>query len=144
VARQGKSAAAPPVDASAFDGPMTPLLHRLQGDWSASELNRNGTPMPDEWLAFGSRTTTGNETKVAFGGQTMAHAKMRFDERTLPVQVDYLNLAGAQKGTVSLGLIEWIDDDVRFTIATPGQPRPVDFTPGPERTVSRWRKRRVS
>jgi uncharacterized protein (TIGR03067 family) len=127
------------IDPSAFDVEMTPLLRRLQGEWAAIELNRNGTPMQNEWLAFGGRTTIGNDTKVVFGGQTMVHAKMRFDEATSPIQVDYLNLAGAQKGGISLGIMEWVDDDVRFAIATPGQPRPADFSPGPERTVSRWR-----
>lgn len=128
-----------PVDPSAFDIEMTPLLRRLQGEWIAVELNVNGSPMQKEWLAFGARTTKGNETKVVFGGQTMVHAKMRFDEGPSPVQVDYLNLAGAQKGAVSLGIIAWVDEDVRFAIATPGQPRPTDFNPGPGRTLSRWR-----
>ena len=48
--------------------------------------------MPDQWLAFGSRTSTGNEVKVVFGGQAMVHAKMRIDERVTPMAVDYLNL----------------------------------------------------
>lgn len=131
-------------DAAGFDAPMTPLLTRLQGDWAALELNRDGTQMPDEWLAFGSRVTTGNETKVVFGGQVMAHAKMRFDQTATPMTVDYLNLAGAGKGKISLGLFDWAgpgNDEARFTIATPGLPRPTDFAPGTGRTVSRWRRR---
>lgn len=129
------------VDATGFDGPMTPLLQRLQGDWAAVDLDRDGTGMPAEWLAFGSRVTTGNETKVVFGGQVMVHAKMRFDDRTTPISVDYLNLAGAANGQVSLGLLEWMGDDARFVIAAPGLPRPGDFAPGKGRTVSRWRRR---
>jgi uncharacterized protein (TIGR03067 family) len=86
---------------------MTPLMKQLQGDWLAVELNRDGTEMPAEWLSFGSRVTTGNETKVVFGGQVMVHAKMRFDQTSTPMSVDYLNLAGAAKGKVSLGLFEW-------------------------------------
>jgi len=134
-------AAAPSVDPAAFDGPMTPLTTRLQGEWLAVELNRDGTPMPDQWLAFGSRVTTGNETKVVFGGQVMVHARMRFDETTTPMSVDYLNLAGAAKGKISLGVFEWMGDEARFAIAVPGRPRPVDFAPGKDRTVSRWRRR---
>jgi uncharacterized protein (TIGR03067 family) len=129
------------VDTAAFDTPMTPLLTRLQGDWVAVDLNRDGTEMPNEWLAFGSRVTTGNDTKVVFGGQVMVHAKMRFDDTTTPIAVDYLNLAGAANGKVSLGLLEWVGDQARFAIAVPGLPRPVDFAPGKGRTVSRWRRR---
>ena len=131
-------------DTTAFDGPMTPLMKQLQGDWSAVELNRDGTEMPAEWLSFGSRVTTGNETKVVFGGQVMVHAKMRFDQTSTPMSVDYLNLAGAAKGKVSLGLFEWTGpqrDDARFSIAVPGQPRPADFSSSKGRTVSRWRRR---
>ena len=121
---------------------MTPLLRRLEGEWAAVDLNRDGTQMPAEWLAFGSRTTVGNDTKVVFGGQVMVHAKMRIDENATPTSVDYLNLAGGAKGRVSLGLLEWIGDEVRFVIAAPGQPRPTDFTAGPHRTLSRWRRKR--
>ena len=130
-----------PVDASSFDVPITPLLERLQGEWAAVELDRDGQPMPADWLAFGSRTTTGNETKVVFGGQTMVHAKMRIDEASTPMAVDYLNLEGGHKGRVSLGIMDWVGDEVRFVIAVPDQPRPTEFTPGRGRTLSRWRRK---
>lgn len=142
VAPEAQDAAT--ADVTAFDVGMTPLLTRLQGEWSAVELNRDGTPMPDEWLAFGSRVTVGYETKVVFGGQVMVHARMRFDETVATTAVDYLNLAGAGKGKVSLGLFEWVgsaQDEALFTIAGPGLPRPADFSPGKGRTVSRWRRR---
>ena len=131
------------VDAADFDVPMTPLLERLEGDWSAVELVRDGITMPAEWLSFGLRTATGNEVKVGFGGQVMVHAKVRIDERVTPMAVDYLNLGGGAKGKVSRGIMDWIGDDSRFLIASPGQPRPADFSaaPGRGQTFSRWRKR---
>jgi hypothetical protein len=97
--------------------------------------------MPADWLALGSRTTSGNETKVVFGGQLMVHAKVRIDEETTPMAVDYLNLAGGHTGRVSLGIMDWTGDEAYFVIAVPGQPRPVDFTPGRGRTLSRWRRK---
>src|SRR6185295_4375370 len=45
-----------PVDPSTFDVPMTPLLRRLEGQWSAVELAMDGQSMPAEWLSYGSRT----------------------------------------------------------------------------------------
>jgi uncharacterized protein (TIGR03067 family) len=129
-------------DPSTFDLPMTPLLRRLEGDWVPVELVKDGKPLPAGWLAFGSRTATGNEVKVVFGGQTMVHAKVRVDERATPMAVDYLNLAGAQAGTVSHGIMEWVGDEVRFLMAGPGEPRPADFsTVSPDATRSRWRRR---
>jgi uncharacterized protein (TIGR03067 family) len=129
-----------PIDAAAFELHMTPLLQRLQGEWSAVELVADGKATPDEWLAFGSRTMTGNELKVVFGGQTMVHAKVHIDETTTPIAIDYLNLSGKPKGTITRGIMEWIDDEVRFMMAPAGAPRPANFI-ATNGTLSRWRKR---
>ena len=134
--------AASPVEAKHFDVPMTALLKKLQGEWAATELVTNGEPMRADWLAFGHRATDGNEMKVVFGGQVMAHAKMRFDETVFPIAVDYLNLSGAAKGKITLGIMDWVGDEVRFAIAGPGVPRPVSFDArGKGVTLSRWRKK---
>jgi uncharacterized protein (TIGR03067 family) len=133
---------ASPAEAEHFDLPMNGLLKKLQGEWAATELVTNGEPMRADWLAFGHRTTDGNEMKVVFGGQVMAHARMRFDETALPVAVDYLNLSGAAKGKITLGIMDWVGDEVRFAIAGPGRPRPVTFdAPGKGITLSRWIKK---
>jgi uncharacterized protein (TIGR03067 family) len=128
-------------DAKSFDGPVSPLLKTLEGEWAAVELNRDGEPMRADWLAFGARTMAGNETKVIFGGQVMLHAKVRIDETASPPAVDYLNLSGGAKGKVTLGIMDIVDGDVRFQMAAPGHARPRDFTPGPGLTLSRWRKK---
>jgi uncharacterized protein (TIGR03067 family) len=129
-------------DPAAFDVAMTPTLRRLEGTWIPVELVRDGKAMPDQWLAFGSRTAAGNDVKVVFGGQTMVHVKVRIDEASSPLAIDYLSLHGPDAGTVSLGRMEWIGDDVRFLIAPPGEPRPRDFDAVlPKGTLSRWRRR---
>ena len=131
-----------PVNPSSFNVTMTPLLKRLEGEWTPVELVTNGEAMRGEWLAFGSRTVVGNEVKVRFGGQVMVHAKVRIDESTTPLAVDYLNLAGGHKGAVSLGIMDWVDDDACFLMAAPGRPRPRQFTEtGTGLTLSRWRRR---
>jgi uncharacterized protein (TIGR03067 family) len=130
------------ADAAGFDIAMTPLLQRLEGEWKPTALVRDGQEMPAEWLAFGKRTAAGNEVQVIFGGQVMVHAKVRIDERATPMAVDYLNLAGGAKGKVSLGIMDWIGDEARFLVASPGEPRPSAFTPpyGKGLTFSQWRK----
>lgn len=130
-----------PVDSSAFDVGMTPVLRRLEGDWVPVQLVRDGKPLPEQWLAFGSRTSIGNEVKVVFGGQVMVHAKMRIDEGATPMAVDYLNL-GPSAGTISRGIMEWVGDDVRFFMAPPGSPRPTDFDASSgSGTLSQWRRK---
>ena len=131
-------APAPKGDVRDFELRMTPLFERLQGEWAAVELVTNGKPAPAEWLTFGSRTMTGNELRVVFGGQTMVHAKVRIDESATPIAVDYLGLSGKQKGTVTHGIMEWNGDELRFLMAGAGAPRPTTF--GDPGTLTRWRK----
>ena len=135
--------AAEAVDPSAFDAPVTPLLKKLEGEWAPTQLVRDGEAMNDQWLAFGSRTGTGNEVKVVFGGQTQVHAKVRVDDTVTPAAIDYLGLNGAAKGKVSFGIVEWIGGELRVNMAPPGMPRPADFTSekGSGRTLSQWRRR---
>ena len=129
------------IDPSRFDVEMTPLLRRLEGEWVPVELVRDGKAMTDQWLAYGSRTSTGNEIRVVFGGQVIVHAKMRIDESTTPMAVEYLNL-GPHAGTISRGIMEWVGDDVRFLMAHPGEPPPVTFgASSGTGTLSRWRRR---
>jgi hypothetical protein len=79
---------------------------------------------------------------VIFGGQVMLHLKMRIDETVLPIAVDYLHLQGRDKGKVSLGIMEWVAEEVRFLMAAAGQPRPSDFSAlGAMHTLSHWKRR---
>jgi uncharacterized protein (TIGR03067 family) len=135
--------AAATVDPKTFDVPMTPLLKKMEGEWAPTALVRDGEPMNDQWLAFGSRMGTGNEVKVVFGGQTMVHARVRVDEQASPASIDYLGLSGAAKGKVSCGILDWVGDELRVNMASPGKPRPSDFSAerGSGRTLSQWRRR---
>jgi len=137
-----RNATAVAIDESAFETAMTPLFERLQGAWIPAMLVTDGKPMEPQWLAFGTRTQSGNETKVVFGGQTMLHARMRIDEKTSPLQVDYLHI-GKRAQTLSLGIMELKGDEWRVCTAPPGEPRPTDFScsAGSGHTLSRWRKK---
>jgi uncharacterized protein (TIGR03067 family) len=121
---------------------MTPLVERLQGEWTPKLLVTNGTPMEEQWLAYGRRTQTGNETQVVFGGQTMVHALMRIDEDVSPVNIDYMNI-GRGGRTVSHGIMEIDGDEWRICMARAGDGRPADFSceKGSGRTLSRWTRK---
>ncbi|HTX33834.1 MAG TPA: TIGR03067 domain-containing protein [Bryobacteraceae bacterium] len=126
-----------------FEAVLTPTLQRLQGEWLPLELITSGTPLQANWLPFGSRTNFGIETKVVFGGQTQVHAKVRFHESASPLEVDYYNLLGKAKGTLSLGLFRWDGEEAVYCMAAPGAPRPSDFTcdKGSGRIFSRWKRK---
>ena len=40
----------------------------------------------------------------------MVHAKARFSDTASPIEVDYLNLVGKGKGSISLGFLRWNGD----------------------------------
>lgn len=129
------------ADPAMFDVEMTPLMRRLEGDWVPVQLVTDGQPLAANLLAFGSRSCVGNEVKVVFGGQVMLHAKVRIDEGTMPIAVDYMNLAGPRKGTVSRGIMEWNGEEARFLMAASGQPRPAGFDDISQGTFSQWRRK---
>lgn len=131
------------MDPEEFEPGPNHMLDRLQGEWSAVELVRDGHSLPKMMLATGSRVNQGGETKVIFGGQVMVHAKVRIDDSNSPAAVDYLNVGTMNTGQLSLGIMEWIGDDVRFCMASPGAPRPSEFgsEPGSGVTLSRWRRK---
>jgi uncharacterized protein (TIGR03067 family) len=133
----------PQGDASKFTDEVTPFLAKLQGEWVPTELMTAGQALAPAMLAYGSRTMVGAETKVVFGGQTMVHAKVRMNEAAAPVEVDYLNLSGPKRGSVSLGIMKLAGEEVVFCMAAPGAPRPSDFSceKGSGRTLSRWKRK---
>jgi uncharacterized protein (TIGR03067 family) len=130
------------IDERGFELKMTPFLERLQGEWVPLSLVTDGKPLDQSLLSFGSRTVSGNETKVVFGGQIMLHARMRLDQSQVPIAVDYLNIGRGSK-SVTLGVIELHGDVVRFCMASAGGARPADFTcdHGSGRTFSEWARK---
>jgi uncharacterized protein (TIGR03067 family) len=133
----------PAVVASEFESAMSLTLEKLQGEWLPEQLVTSGMPLQESYLSYGLRTQNGVETKVVFGGQTMVHAKVRYNETSSPREVDYLNLMGKGKGSLSLGLFRWDGPKAVFCIAAPGDPRPADFScdVGSGRTFSVWRRK---
>ncbi|MBL8982571.1 MAG: TIGR03067 domain-containing protein [Gemmatimonadetes bacterium] len=124
------------VTPSALDAP-------LQGGWQCLELVRDGGPLPDQWLPAGQRVATGDEVQVIFGGQVMAHARVRYDASVAPAHLDYLYLAGPTMGRIAHGIVAFDGTELRVNMAPPGAPRPEDWTSpkGSGRTFSRWVKR---
>lgn len=121
---------------------MTPLLQQLQGEWAPVTLITNGQALAEAMLSFGSRTMSGNETKVIFGGQVMVHAKIRLDESQMPIAVDYLNIGRGPK-TVTFGILDLRGDFVRFCMAAADGPRPAEFSceKGSGRILSEWKRK---
>ncbi len=134
----------PAVDETGFDYVTSSTLTKLQGEWSAVNVVRDGQELPAMMVRTGLRVATKNELKISFGGQTMIHARVRLDEGADPMHVDYYNVGGMYPGTVQLGLLRWSGGEACFCMGAPGQPRPDDFTAaaGSQRTLSQWRRKK--
>jgi uncharacterized protein (TIGR03067 family) len=130
-------------DVAGFDRGETSLLRSLQGEWIPIEIVNAGKRMDPSFTAYGSRVNSGAETRVVFGGQTMLHAKVRINDATAPIEVDYLHLSGPHTGALSRGVFRWEGEDAVFSLAPPGQPRPSSFSSelGSDVMMSRWRRK---
>src|SRR5262249_34001739 len=54
----------PPEDSADFDFVESPTLTRLQGEWSAVKIVRDGQELPRMMLGTGLRSATKNEIKI--------------------------------------------------------------------------------
>ena len=130
--------------AAEFEYVESPTLTRLQGEWSAVRVVRDGHELPDMMVKTGCRVANQNEIKITFGGQLIIHALVRLNEGTDPIQIDYFNLAVACRGTVQYGIMKWSGEDACFLMAAAGQPRPMSFDAaslGGGLTLSQWRRK---
>lgn len=132
----------PTESSTGFEYVPTAILARLQGQWTAVKVVRDGQELPSFMCGTGKRAATNNEVKISFGGKVMIHALVRIDESANPIHVDYYNLAGPLKGAIQHGIMQWLGDEACFCMAAPNQPRPADFDApvGSGRTFSQWRR----
>ncbi len=125
-------------ETSGFDI-ISPDLERLQGEWSAISVIKNGEPLPEKFLAFGKRVCKGNHVLVTFGSPMVdALAKTHGEQN-----IDYLIQGGPMKGKNQLGIYKIAEDVATFSMSEPGTPRPADFTsePGSGHTLTVWKKK---
>jgi uncharacterized protein (TIGR03067 family) len=129
-------------DGSGFEYQPSPTLERLQGEWAAESIVLDGQTLPPFMVKTGTRSAKGNEVTIAVGGKVVTHVRVRIDETTSPLQIDYFNLEGPAKGTVQHGIMEWQGNVACVCIAASGQNRPTEFSSlgGSGRILSRWRK----
>jgi uncharacterized protein (TIGR03067 family) len=118
---------------------VTDDLEKLQGEWLAVKVVKNGEPLPDKFLAYGKRICRGNHVLVTFGSPMVdALAKTHGSQ-----DIDYLIQGGPMKGQIQLGIYKLDGNEATFCMSEPGTPRPTDFTSesGSGHTLTTWRKK---
>ncbi len=131
-------------NSTGFEFVPSETLTRLEGDWTAVRLRRDGEEYPTMMLATGRRVAFKNALKIMFGGQVIIDALVRIDESQDPIHVDYCNVGGLAKGTLQHGIMRWLGDEPCFCMSAPDAPRPTAFesAAGSGQTLSQWRQRR--
>ena len=130
-----------PVDRAEFEV-MTPEHERLEGEWSAISITKDGIPLPSHFAKEGRRIGDRTLATVKFGPQVFMQALTRIDTTTRPWTIDYLHTTGPTEGLVQCGIFGWHGDHVAICFAEPGAPRPTAFAsqPGSGHTLSKWRR----
>jgi uncharacterized protein (TIGR03067 family) len=137
-----KTKVAPPVgvppSGPAPSGPAT----EFEGEWQMLSGVMNGAAMDAAAVQWVKRVTSGNQTTVVAGPQTMLKVEFTFDVATSPPSIDYLNLHGPGKGKRQQGIYRFEGDVLTVCIAAPGAARPDEFAsvPGDGRTLTAWKR----
>src|SRR5436305_1628685 len=97
-------AADPAPDAAKAD------VARLQGEWVMASGERDGQPIPDDFLKQFHRTCKDDVTTVTHGGQPFLHARFSLDPAKSPKTIDYTLLDGPDKGKTQPGIYK-VDGD---------------------------------
>jgi uncharacterized protein (TIGR03067 family) len=114
----------------------------LEGEWQMVSAVMNGAPMEKSAVAWVKRVTTGNETAVYAGPQTMLKAQFTNDPSKSPKTLDYVHTAASNKGKTTLGIYQFDADLLKICMAAPGSKRPTKFesTRGDGASFTVWKR----
>ncbi len=114
----------------------------FEGDWQMISAVMNGAPMEESAVQWVKRITRGNETTVQAGPQVMMKVFFTHDSSKSPGFIDYVNVAGANKGKAQRGIYKFDGDVLRVCVGAPESARPAEFESrrGDGRTVTVWKK----
>jgi len=142
-----RTAGMSPALATVDSTPAAPLAgsgkpSALEGEWVMQEGVFSGVALDAQSVAFCRRTIRGDETRIIAGPQVMLHARFTIDASASPNQIDYVNLAGSNKGKAQPGIWDFTGGLLRICTAPPGKPRPDAFASkkGDGRSYTTWRR----
>ncbi len=126
------------VEAAAASAPAT----EIEGEWRMVSGVMNGAVMDDATIAWVRRTNRGNISTVTAGPQTMLEVEFTLDPSQTPAYIDYVVLAGPQKGKTQAGIYAFEKGLLQICVAAPGggRPRTFDSAKGDGRTFTVWKK----
>ena len=125
-----------PAPAPAGTGPAT----EFEGEWRMVSGVIDGLTMEESVVKWVKRVTKGNQTTVYAGPQVMLKFEFTHDASKSPKAIDYVNLAGPNKGKSQQGIYEFEGKLLKVHIAAPGAPRPTRFESSGAGSLTVWKR----
>ncbi|MBX9677666.1 MAG: TIGR03067 domain-containing protein [Gemmataceae bacterium] len=114
--------------------PEAELGSKLQGNWVASSMNKEGVRVPDAEIEKLTAEFWEDQFSMSPRGGRTGIVRFRIDASQKLVRFDVARQAGFDKIEIQHGIIEWNGDSLRIalSLATSGPgSRPTDFSPKP-------------
>jgi uncharacterized protein (TIGR03067 family) len=99
----------------------------LEGEWKMVSGILDGRVLDASMVRWVKRINEGNMTTVTAGPQTMLKAEFTVSGSGSLKTIDYVHLAGANKGKIQLGIYTLDGKELRIFMAAAGAARPVAF-----------------
>jgi len=104
----------------------------IEGEWRMTACIANGQAVPDSMVKTGRRIARDGITSSYFGKNRLLHASYKVNGN----QIDYT----LESGQTQSGIWKLEAGILHIAFAPPGQPRPQDFIPAPNVTLTSWTK----
>jgi uncharacterized protein (TIGR03067 family) len=100
----------------------------ILGEWGVTESSINGSVKPKSYHTHNRVVFTADKVQFLDHGKPVQEATYKCDFTKDPMHIDLTYLSGDKKGKTELGVVRVTDSMVEFTLAEPGQIRPVEFS----------------
>jgi uncharacterized protein (TIGR03067 family) len=128
------------LTAAESEDPTKKDLERMQGDWAAESMIRDGQKFPDEDAQAYFRTIKDDGYTVFRFSKVAGQGRMKLDASKTPKTIDFTPAGG--KIPPIAGIYALDGDTLTLCYALPGKPRPEKLASEPDsgNTLSVWKR----
>jgi uncharacterized protein (TIGR03067 family) len=115
-------------------------LQKMQGDWAAVEMIRDGNPLERDAAQAYFRTVSGEKYSIVRYRKVMGEGTFRIDASKAPREID---ATPSSPGAKTLkGIYEWHGEKLKMIFGPPGGTRPKDFNAeaGSQQAYTLWER----
>jgi uncharacterized protein (TIGR03067 family) len=102
-------------------------MEKMQGDWAAVSMVRDGMPFPKDDAQSFFRTVKGDKYTVFHFSEAVNQGTFTIDASKKPKTMDVLPERTDDKSKAILGIYEFEGDKLKVCFGAPGKDRPAEF-----------------